>query len=574
MSSVARASARSTPPHPPPSTAAVPAPAPSGPSVVPPIRRHLAFASTKPPFFHPDDYHRFSSNNSDNNLTTSGNTRGIVADQEVEAVVVRSTPLKRKSTVENKEVEPSQWTNSPGVTSISSSPFQSPVSVKGGRINSRSKASKANKSTPQTPVAHASEKLSPFIHFIMSPFFVLNELSHKRKLMFHSQDVYMSLITVVSSLITNVQRKTENGRRTTDITYGMAGSPSPLTPAGSCRYDNSLGFLTKKFINLIKHAEDGILDLNKAAETLEVQKRRIYDITNVLEGIGLIEKTLKNKIRWKGVDDSRPGEADIDLSVLQAEIENLTMEEHTLDEQIREMQERLRDLSENENNQKWLFVTEEDIKGLPCFQNETLIAIKAPHGTTLEVPDPDEAVDYPQRRYRMILRSTMGSIDVYLVSQFEKFEEVNGVEPPASVSLASSSGSNENQVEVNVDGTRKEIEPRAVQTHQMGCDVNASQESVGGMMRIVPSNIDNDADYWLLSDADVSITDMWKTDCDEWSGVDMLDANFGMVDISTPRPQSSPSRMVEVPSSAFNSTHRTIHAMDDTGITRLTPSLG
>lgn len=30
------------------------------------------------------------------------------------------------------------------------------------------------------------------------------------------------------------------------------------------------GLLTKKFINLIKRAEDGILDLNKAAETLEV----------------------------------------------------------------------------------------------------------------------------------------------------------------------------------------------------------------------------------------------------------------------------------------------------------------
>lgn len=30
------------------------------------------------------------------------------------------------------------------------------------------------------------------------------------------------------------------------------------------------GLLTKKFVNLIKHAEDGILDLNKAAETLEV----------------------------------------------------------------------------------------------------------------------------------------------------------------------------------------------------------------------------------------------------------------------------------------------------------------
>lgn len=42
------------------------------------------------------------------------------------------------------------------------------------------------------------------------------------------------------------------------------------------------------------------VDLNDAAVELKVQKRRIYDITNVLEGIGLIEKTIKNKIRWKG----------------------------------------------------------------------------------------------------------------------------------------------------------------------------------------------------------------------------------------------------------------------------------
>jgi transcription factor E2F3 len=33
---------------------------------------------------------------------------------------------------------------------------------------------------------------------------------------------------------------------------------------------------------------------------LNVHKRRIYDITNVLEGIDLMEKTIKNKIRWKG----------------------------------------------------------------------------------------------------------------------------------------------------------------------------------------------------------------------------------------------------------------------------------
>jgi transcription factor E2F3 len=42
-----------------------------------------------------------------------------------------------------------------------------------------------------------------------------------------------------------------------------------------------------------------MVNLNDAANYLNVQKRRIYDITNVLEGIGLIEKTMKNKIKWK-----------------------------------------------------------------------------------------------------------------------------------------------------------------------------------------------------------------------------------------------------------------------------------
>ena len=46
-------------------------------------------------------------------------------------------------------------------------------------------------------------------------------------------------------------------------------------------------------------ANDGIVDLNIASAHLGVQKRRIYDITNVLEGIGLIEKKSKNKIKWK-----------------------------------------------------------------------------------------------------------------------------------------------------------------------------------------------------------------------------------------------------------------------------------
>lgn len=44
------------------------------------------------------------------------------------------------------------------------------------------------------------------------------------------------------------------------------------------------------------------VDLNDAVERLGVPKRRIYDITNVLEGIGLIDKTSKNKIQWRKGD--------------------------------------------------------------------------------------------------------------------------------------------------------------------------------------------------------------------------------------------------------------------------------
>ena len=88
------------------------------------------------------------------------------------------------------------------------------------------------------------------------------------------------------------------------------------------RFEKSLGLLTTRFVNLLQEARDGVLDLKvvsiyeflekfsvemimlclQAADTLAVrQKRRIYDITNVLEGIGLIEKKSKNSIQWRCV---------------------------------------------------------------------------------------------------------------------------------------------------------------------------------------------------------------------------------------------------------------------------------
>ncbi|KAI9006537.1 E2F/DP family winged-helix DNA-binding domain-containing protein [Phycomyces nitens] len=88
-----------------------------------------------------------------------------------------------------------------------------------------------------------------------------------------------------------------------DPTHSQFITDEPSCSASSSstrRHDSSLGLLTKHFVDLIHSCSNGDLDLNKAADELNVQKRRIYDITNVLEGIRLIEKNSKNHVRWIG----------------------------------------------------------------------------------------------------------------------------------------------------------------------------------------------------------------------------------------------------------------------------------
>lgn len=48
----------------------------------------------------------------------------------------------------------------------------------------------------------------------------------------------------------------------------------------------------------MSRSADGILDLNLVAQQLNAPKRRVYDVTNVLEGVQLIKKKSKNQIQW------------------------------------------------------------------------------------------------------------------------------------------------------------------------------------------------------------------------------------------------------------------------------------
>jgi hypothetical protein len=53
---------------------------------------------------------------------------------------------------------------------------------------------------------------------------------------------------------------------------------------------------------------------------------------------------------------------------------------------------------------------------LTLFLLQTLIAIKAPSGTTLAVPYPDESVPPNRRKYQIFLKSKDGPVDIYLVN--------------------------------------------------------------------------------------------------------------------------------------------------------------
>merc|ERR1712071_532911 len=180
------------------------------------------------------------------------------------------------------------------------------------------------------------------------------------------------------------------------------------------RFEKSLGLLTTRFVNLLQEARDGVLDLKVAADTLAVrQKRRIYDITNVLEGIGLIEKKSKNSIQWRGAG---PGcntqEIGEKLARLRSEVAALELLESNLDQHKQWMQQSFRNTSEDHVNSRLAYITHEDL--CSSFEGDTLLAIRAPPHTHLEVPIPE---DDQKRQFQIHLKSQTVPIHVLLVNK-------------------------------------------------------------------------------------------------------------------------------------------------------------
>ena len=267
--------------------------------------------------------------------------------------------------------------------------------------------------------------------------------------------------------------------------------------------------LTKKFCYLLQRAathgtlEDGTyiglkaeggddsLDLNAAVKELGVQKRRIYDITNVLEGVGLIEKRTRNHIAWIGkmedLNEASPVPSagpvtstgidsppkiirmpsGVEEQDVQAEIDALKREEEELDRYISYMSSAAKSYS---GDAHCLYIDKSELMSLDSLKDDTIMAIRAPAGTTLDVPDPEEG---RERKYQMFLKSPGDKVDVFLIqygqekdgaavnSSFEILEDVKPSRTKKSAYKRSAS-----QPEQQVAGSKRDrsdaLRPRSV----------------------------------------------------------------------------------------------------------------
>ncbi|MBN3279617.1 E2F6 factor, partial [Polyodon spathula] len=187
-----------------------------------------------------------------------------------------------------------------------------------------------------------------------------------------------------------------SGQPVQRLSLSLLGALAGIDKTSKGRFDASLVHLTKRFMDMLRAAPQGILDLNNVARTLGVRKRRLYDITNVLDGIELVQKRTKNQIQWVGSSLSSGLKCEMKKRELQNELMDLTAMEEALDEVIKDCAHQLFQLTDQNENAEYPFfvtaayVTYQDIHRVQAFEEQIVIVIRSPKETKLEVPCPKE----------------------------------------------------------------------------------------------------------------------------------------------------------------------------------------
>ena len=158
--------------------------------------------------------------------------------------------------------------------------------------------------------------------------------------------------------------------------------------------ENSLGKLTKDFINYIKTEGRKSININDLVNKLGVKKRRIYDITNVLQEIEYLQKSGKNEIIWtKTISNKSKAKKKPSLikknnnNKQKLNKEELEKEKKELDDDIEKFKAEFNSIAKKGEFEEYGYITLDDIKKLSINKKVDLVVIKATKGTVMNVID-------------------------------------------------------------------------------------------------------------------------------------------------------------------------------------------
>lgn len=81
------------------------------------------------------------------------------------------------------------------------------------------------------------------------------------------------------------------------------------------RKEKSLGELARRFLFLCGRLHNAEINLQQCAQDLDVERRRIYDIINILEAFNVVQRLGKNTYLWRGIQELIFFVANLDVSL-------------------------------------------------------------------------------------------------------------------------------------------------------------------------------------------------------------------------------------------------------------------